>query len=95
MKLRSTILVTVVCALAAYFIVPVALLRWKLSTLIFSNQRRDITHDAQRFEVAVAPKTSLVVRRYGLDIAVNNAGIVSAKERRTSADTRTEPQVIS
>ncbi|WP_285404951.1 alpha/beta hydrolase [Luteibacter sp. ME-Dv--P-043b] len=67
MKCRSTILVTAVCALAAYFIVPVALLRWKLSTLIFSNQRQDITHEAQRFEVAVAPKTSLVVRRYGLD----------------------------
>jgi hypothetical protein len=69
MKLKPTILITAIFAIAAYFIVPAALLKWKLNALIFSNQRDDITHEVQRYEFPVDQYTSLVVRRYGSDSA--------------------------
>ncbi|MDE2317024.1 MAG: hypothetical protein KGK06_11515, partial [Xanthomonadaceae bacterium] len=48
-----------------YFAVPAALLRWDLDRLVFSAQSQQRTHEGKRFDVAVSPDASVVVRRYG------------------------------
>lgn len=48
-----------------YFAVPAALLHWDVDRLVFSAQSDDRTHEDRRFDVAVSPETTVVVRRYG------------------------------
>lgn len=48
-----------------YFAVPAALLRWDLDRLVFSAQSQQRTHEGKRFDVAVSPDATVVVRRYG------------------------------
>ncbi|MBD8899856.1 alpha/beta hydrolase [Rhodanobacter sp. DHG33] len=49
-----------------YFVVPAALLRWDIDRLVFSAQSNDRTHEDKRFDVAVSPEATVVVRRYGM-----------------------------
>lgn len=52
-------------AVVLYFAVPAVLLRWSADRLIFSGQSHDRTHEDQRFDIAVSPGATVVVRRYG------------------------------
>ncbi|MEW9572633.1 alpha/beta hydrolase [Rhodanobacter sp. Si-c] len=62
---RNILWIFVAAVVVLYFALPAALLRWSLDRLIFSAQSNGRTHEDQRFDVAVSPGTTVVVRRYG------------------------------
>lgn len=47
-----------------YFAVPVALIHWRLDSLIFSSQSHDTTHESQRYDIAIGHNANIIVRRY-------------------------------
>lgn len=63
--LKKILWICVVGVVVLYFALPAALLRWDADRLIFSAQSNDWTHEDQRFDVAVSPEVTVVVRRYG------------------------------
>lgn len=65
MPLKRLSLAAVGILAALYLAVPAALLSWQLDRLIFTSQKHDATHEAQRFDVSMAPDATVLVRRYG------------------------------
>jgi fermentation-respiration switch protein FrsA (DUF1100 family) len=63
-RLGNILWIFVAAVVVLYFALPAALLRWRLDRLIFSAQSNDRTHEDQRFDVAVSPGATVVVRRY-------------------------------
>lgn len=55
----------IVALACLYLVLPVILLHWQLDQLIFTSQRQDTTHEAQRFEIGVGVGTTVLIRRYG------------------------------
>lgn len=64
-RFKSILWVSGAAFVVLYFAVPAALLRWGLDRVIFRAQSNDRTHEDQRFDVAVSPGATVVVRRYG------------------------------
>lgn len=65
-RLKKILCLFIASVAVLYFAVPAALLRWNLDRLIFSAQSNDQTHEDKRFDVAVSPEATVVVRRYGI-----------------------------
>lgn len=62
---RGALWTVVAAAVVLYFAVPAVLLHWWADRLIFTAQSHASTHEDKRFDVAVSPGATVVVRRYG------------------------------
>lgn len=64
-RFKSILWMYAAALVVLYFAVPAALLRWGFDRAIFSAQSSDRTHEDARFDLAVSPDATVVVRRYG------------------------------
>ena len=62
---KNTLWILAAGVVVLYFAVPAALLHWDADRVIFSAQSHEYTHEDQRFDIAVSPDATVVVRRYG------------------------------
>lgn len=64
-RFKNILRIVVATVVVLYFALPAVLLHWDLDRLIFSAQSNAPTHEDQRFDIAVSPEATVVVRRYG------------------------------